>query len=94
LGPSVAVSLATTLHVGTVYDGTNVTTWLNNSTSSSTAQTSAWATPGRINVGGPIAVGETAQAGWDGPISEVVITTSALSSTDRANLDAYFARRW
>lgn len=95
-GPSSAVSLSTTVHIGTVYDGTNATSWLNNVSGGTGAQTSAWATNGAIVIGSAQNAGNAVGTGssWDGPISEVVITTSALSSTDRANLEAYFTSRW
>ncbi len=31
---------------------------------------------------------------WEGPISDIVITNSALRSTDRNNLDTYFTCQW
>jgi hypothetical protein len=96
---SAAVStLATTVHVGTVYDGTNVTTWLNNSTSASAAQTSAWSSPGTLVVGTDQAAAQTPTTTpnntFDGLASEIIITNTALSLADRASLEAYFASRW
>jgi hypothetical protein len=97
-GPQVPVSFATTLQMGTIYDGANVTTWLNNSASASAAQTSAWSSPGTLVVGTDQAVAQTpntaANSTFDGTVSEIVITNSALSLTDRAKLEAYFASRW
>jgi hypothetical protein len=93
-----AVSLATNYRFGVVYDGVNGTTYLNNANAQATANTNTFDGSGAVAV---IAVGINIAAdrifgtvGWDGPISEVVLTLGALSTGDRNSLDAYFQSHW
>jgi hypothetical protein len=65
------------------------------------AAIAAWAltntTTAQFAIGNRILAGVVGGAGgnaWEGPISEVVLTNSVLSSTDLSNLDAYFVSRW
>jgi hypothetical protein len=69
--------------IGMIFDGTNATPYKNNVAGSSSALNFNWASPGTFRIGGTF-VGE---------IREVVITNTALSSTDRGNLDTYLVSR-
>lgn len=95
---SQAVSLATNLRFGVVYDGANGTSYLNNANATATANTNAFdSTDGTYALGvGIELINDRAfgNLGWDGPISEVVITLGALSSGDRNSLDSYFQTHW
>ncbi len=88
------VSLVTTVHWGTVFDGANGITYLNNVASSPTAITAAFVSNGFVLMGVDFGGAVIGSAAWDGPISECVLYSGALSSTDRSNLEAYFTSRW
>lgn len=81
-----SISLATNYRLGSIFDGTNDTIYINNVAGTPVGCTDAWGSPGQI--------GLSSIAAWDGPISEVVITKSALSVGDRSNLDDYFKTKW
>lgn len=87
IGPQ-NISLATNLRFGVVFDGVNGTTYLNNANPQATANADTFVSPGTISVG------RDGGTGWDGPISEIVITTSALNSGHRTLLDNYFRTKW
>lgn len=89
---SQAISLATTYRMGIVFDGTNATTYLNNANPTATACTDSLSNGGLISIGAHNTAGP--QEGWDGPIGEIIITNQAMSSGDRASLDAYLVARW
>lgn len=77
------------MRVGNVYDNTNDTGYLNNVAGTPVAASGlTWTSPGTLL----ISTADTASptAFWDGPIAEVVVTNTALSGTDRTNLDNYF----
>lgn len=81
--------------MGAVVDGTNGTIYLNNS---QVGQGGA----NNLDLGGPnndtctLRIGCSTQVDeqWYGPISEVVITTNSLDSTQRDALDSYFVSKW
>ncbi len=92
-----SVTLSTELRFGGIADGSNITSYLNNVAGTSAAVTDASANNGCISVGqGTNACNFTLSAfsGWDGVISEIVLTNTALSSSDRALLDSYLSGRW
>ncbi len=92
---SQAVSLATNIRWGIVYDGVNGTSYLYNANPTASAVSSSIVSAGAIGVGIEVSFGNFGgTAGWDGPISEVVITTSAMSAGDRSSLDSYFQTKW
>jgi hypothetical protein len=87
-----AITYGTTFYFGCVFDGTNITSYLNNSAGTPFAYTTAFLSPGDTVVGATaISGGAPTNGFWHGPISEIVVTNNAISSTDRAN---YFASRW
>jgi hypothetical protein len=89
-----AITYGTTFYFGSVFDGANITSYLNNSAGTPSAYTAAFVSGGDLGVGAAVASGTATNGFWDGPLSEIVITTNAINSTDRANLQAYFASRW
>ncbi len=86
-----AISLATNYRLGVIYDGSDVTPYLNN-----VAGTPGGAYSTALDASGRLALGRTFSASecWDGPISEVIIANSALSAGDRNSLDTYFKAKW
>lgn len=94
IGPQ-AVSLATTVRWGTVADGVNTTTYLNNVASAPVADNQTGGT-GVAGVCSSIVNNQVQSAPyWDGPISEVVVVKGvAPSASDRSNLDNYFKNKW
>lgn len=85
-----AVSLATNYRLGAIYDGVNVTQYINNAAGTPAACSDSFTGPGQISVGADT----LSPAYWEGPIAEVVITSSALGSGDRLSLDNYFKSHW
>lgn len=86
-------SLNTNLRFGNIYDNTNDTNYVNNVAGTPVAATGlTWTSPGTILIG---TASTTSPANfWSGPLSEIVITNTALSSGDRLNLDNYFKIKW
>lgn len=91
-----AVSLSTPLRFGVVFNGTNGTSYLNNANPVTDGATGTFGTgAGMLAVGVDITNSQTPGGNyWDGLFSEIVITLSALSSTERTDLDNYFVARW
>jgi hypothetical protein len=85
------VLLSTNYRLGFIYNGTNGSSYVNNVGYNPAAFTLSFGSPGTIGVGQSIT--DINQC-WDGPISEVVLTNSALSSGDRTSLDNYFKAHW
>jgi len=85
-------SNTTDYRFGNVYDNTNNTNYLNNSAGTPVAAVGvAWNTPGTLalstdNTGGG--------SFWDGPISEIIVTNTALDAFQRSFLDSYFRTKW
>lgn len=98
---SAAMSLATNHRFGYIVDSSgNGITYVDNvaggaAVNQVTAGTN-WVSPGTFIIGGRYTTGAPAPSGnpWEGPISEVVVTNTALSSSDRNNLDTYFKNKW
>lgn len=95
------VSTSTNYRLGSVLDGTNHTLYVNNVGQTPVAYTAALpsGSHGYIGVGGGVTssdgISVSALSGnWSGPVAEVVVTNTALSSTDRSNLDTYFTGKW
>lgn len=88
-----SVSLATTTRIASILDGTNGNVYINNGTPNTSAVSASFVNNGYIALGAHSAVASPIE-GWSGPISEVVITNQAMSSTDRNNMDSYLTGRW
>jgi hypothetical protein len=89
-----AISLATNYRFGQIYDGVNLTPYVNNVAGTPVAFVRSLGASGTINVGTSYQSGGYTAAAWDGPISEIVVTASSLGSTDRTSLDNYFRTKW
>jgi hypothetical protein len=65
--------------------------WLNG-----TAETVTAGTAGNISGGTGFRIGtrEFTGVGWDGSVGEIVVSTTALSTTDRQRLEGYLAHKW
>ena len=72
-----------------VSDGSNLKIYLNNSSSASTAYSTALTANQYFNL-----ATSCGGAGFNGVIAEEIFTASALSSTDRTNLQSYFHTRY
>jgi hypothetical protein len=92
-----AVSLATETRFGAIANGTTITSYINGAAAGTPGSGSnSFISGGCIFVGTNVGSGCSPSTGgeWDGNVSEIVITNTAMSSTDIANLDAYLAARW
>lgn len=94
-----SISLATNSRIGIVFDGAHATQYINNVAQGTPAafSTSFTGIAPRFGVGNRIASGIFAGASgsaWEGPVAEIVLTSSALSGTELNNLDAYFTGQW
>jgi hypothetical protein len=69
---------------GVINDGTNFTPYINNVAGTPATKTITFATPGSLGASG---------GQFDGSIREIIFTNTALSSGDRASLDAYLVSR-
>jgi hypothetical protein len=89
------ISLATNYRLGAIFDGTNVTRYINNVAGTPAADTHAWANSATIlSVGSRIIGGLLTGGAWEGPISEIVVGNAAYNGTERNALDAYFTCQW
>lgn len=85
-----AISLSTPTIIGSVYDGTNHTMYVDNVAGTPSAFTSSFsATNANLLIGADSAV-----TSWDGYICEVIIFTTAPDSTLLNDIDAYFTTKW
>jgi hypothetical protein len=85
-GTPLSVTASTETRMGMIFDGSVGTSYKNNVAGSTNALNFNWSSPGTFHVGdgGP---------GWAGEIREIIVTNPALSSGDRASLDAYLVSR-
>ncbi len=86
-----AVSTDVNMRYGNIYDGANDTNYINNVGGTGVSCSLTWTSPGTISVSSASLVGGSF---WSGPVSEIVITNTALSSGERTNLDNYFKAKW
>jgi hypothetical protein len=83
-----AISMDIDLHIGSIFDGVNVTEYIDNVTGSAVAASPSWGSPGTLAFGDEAVFGGGSTS-WDGPIAEIVITNTALAAADRDRLNAY-----
>jgi hypothetical protein len=86
-GTAQSVTASTETRMGMIFDGANATPYKNNVAGTANSLSFSFASPGTLRVGG------IGSGGWDGEMREVIITNTALNSTDRASLDAYLVSR-
>lgn len=83
-----AISLATNYVLGCIYDGTNVTHYVNGATGSTTTINKNWVSAGTFAIGNGINAGGLVHLNaWDGPIAEVIVT----NADNTANVAAIYA---
>jgi hypothetical protein len=78
---------------GSIFDGTNGTIYVSNVASTSVASTGSFGATGELTVGCSDQGGINTDY-LDASYAEIVLTKSALSSTDRSNINTYFLSRW
>ncbi len=91
-----AISLATNYRLGILIDGSNLTQYVNNVAGSTVAELGSrfWIDAGTIVVGNRFLSGAVATSNpWEGPISEIVIVKSDITSQLTA-LDNWFKSNW
>jgi len=96
-GAAGTVALDTPMRVLMVFDNTNATLYVNNTQIAQSTATFTLGSSGVIALGA--AIGGTSGtltrigAHWYGKMAEVLVTNTALNSTERGQLDAYAAAR-
>jgi len=91
------VPMATNFRFGSIFDGVNNITYLNNVAGTPVAFAAPWSSTGVcLLVVGSRATSNNVTPGacWDGLIAEVVITNTALSLAERNSLDDYFTGKY
>jgi hypothetical protein len=94
---SASISLATNYRIGVHIDAaTRANLLINNVFQSDSGITGNFANAGTLVVGGRYVGGAPSPTDnpWEGPIVEIVVGNSALSSTERSDLDTYFTTKW
>lgn len=76
--------------IGSVWDGTNHTTYLNGTAQTPVASTGNFASPGRLRIGSD--PGESSF--WKASLKEIVVLNRAPTSDERTLLDAYLQSSW
>lgn len=81
---------------GYVFNGTQGITYgdFSGTTAASSSTAAIGNTTAAIAIGVRQSTGPSFANPWIGPISEVIITTSAITGTDLTNLQAYWAAKW
>ena len=83
-------SLATATIIGMTNDNTTATPYYNG-----TAMTTKNGNMGSGTTGFALgAINSNGAQSWDGPIAEIVVTNSVLSTADRQKLEGYLAHKW
>ena len=84
-----ATAPGTWTQLGSIFDGTNNTVYINNSAQTPAASSASFGSTGNLFVGsgGPFVP-------FGGQIAEVIVTNTAVSSTDRNNINTYFTTKW
>lgn len=88
------VSLNTWCAVGTIFDGANNTMYVNNSAGTPVGATPTLASTIAFSVLSTGIGGGSPTNAIDADVAEVVVTTDALDSTERSDLQAYFVSKW
>lgn len=91
VGAPAPVTVGTNYRIGSVFDGTDHTIYINNTAIGSPvvpAVLPALTSPGQLSLG------FSENGVWVGAIAEIVVTNTVLSSGDRTSLDNYFKAKW
>jgi hypothetical protein len=93
LGTYLAV-VSTNYRMGSIFDGANNIVYVNNLPSTPVACAAPWGnTTAKFGIGNGFAASFGGSA-WDGPISEIIVTNTALSLAERNSLDGYFTGKY
>jgi hypothetical protein len=84
------ITNGTNLRMGAIWDGVNFTGYLNNVAGTPVASTATFTTNQDFLLGAY----SGGASPFDGKMSEVIITNTGLSGTDRTNLDNYLRAEW
>lgn len=84
------IATAANLRVGTIWDGANMTVYVNNSGGTPAGYATSFTDNQQMSVGCAVSGANP----FDGNISEVVITLSAIGAADRNSLDSYFTSKY
>jgi len=76
--------------LGTIFDGTNNIFYLNNVPQTPVAATPTFAATGNLF----LFISASGANLFAGDVAEIIICKGALGASDRANIHAYFARKW
>ena len=91
---STAITNATNYRLGSIFEPSQVTLYVNNvATGPASDPGGTFSSPGTIVVGAGVEGGSIDDEA-SVTVAEVIITTSALGSTDRLSLDNYFRNKW
>lgn len=82
------------LQLGSIYDGANNTVYLGGTGQTPVASTGTFGATGQLVLGAFMQGGVNVTNGVDGSICEVVLTNTALNSTDRSNINTYFLNKY
>ena len=94
-GTSSAITYNTVTRMGAWVNSTTLNTYVNNVAGTTAATTDAFISGGYIAFGANVAsAGTLGTTKLDGSASEIIITNTALGTTDLASLDAYLVARW
>jgi hypothetical protein len=85
-----AISLSTAYSMGSIYDNSDNTVYVDNAAGTPVSSSGSFGTPGKLLVGGSFDAGEL----WVGIVQEIIIADKALNSTERSDLQSYVAAKW
>lgn len=89
-----AIVLGTSYRVGSIFDGTNHTAYINNVASGSPVASSGnFISPGLLMLGAGLVSGAPA-GGSNICLAEIIVTNTAVSATDRNNIETYLFNKW
>lgn len=89
---SATVATGTNYRMTSIYDGTNHTMRMSNAGASVVASTGNFGNNLLLSAG--IEPASKPSTGFNGTIAEIGLTSTALSGTDRSNLDTYLQTKW
>lgn len=80
-----------TVRMGSTWDGTNQTFYLDNRAAPGVANTGALVSPGSLVIGNRA---DGANAGWTGAVGEIIMLNRAATSDERDYLQSWFTRKY
>lgn len=80
------IDVDTNYRLGSIFDGADNTLYVNNDAATPVASGGTFNSPGTIGI--------SYANEWAGPIAEIIVTNTALTPTERNQLDDYFTEKW